>query len=82
MQMLKYFIVSFALLSLILSGCGSKSPEPQVIEEKEEVEVTPALHFFPSFYQVAVPKVRNLRSLKRKRKLKLLRKQKRKRKLK
>lgn len=41
MQMLKYFIVSFALLSLILSGCGSKSPEPQVIEEKEEVEVSP-----------------------------------------
>ena len=38
MQMLKLFTVSFALLSLVLSGCGSKSPEPQVLEEKQEVE--------------------------------------------
>jgi peptidoglycan-associated lipoprotein len=26
--MLKYYIISFALLSLVFSGCGSKSPEP------------------------------------------------------
>ena len=26
--MLKYYIISFALLSLVFSGCGSKSPDP------------------------------------------------------
>ena len=26
--MLKYYIISFALLSIVFSGCGSKSPEP------------------------------------------------------
>ena len=26
--MLKYYIIIFALLSLVFSGCGSKSPEP------------------------------------------------------
>ena len=26
--MLKYYIISFALLSLVFVGCGSKSPEP------------------------------------------------------
>ena len=35
--MLKYYIISFALLSLVFSGCGSKSPEP-LDEEKLDLE--------------------------------------------
>jgi len=36
--MLKFFTVSFVLLSLVFSGCGSKSPEPQVVEEIQKVD--------------------------------------------
>ena len=36
--MLKLFIISLALMSLILTGCGSKTPEPQVAEEKLDLE--------------------------------------------
>ena len=35
--MLKYYIIIFALLSLVFSGCGSKSPEP-LDEEKLDLE--------------------------------------------
>jgi outer membrane protein OmpA-like peptidoglycan-associated protein len=38
MQMLKFFTVSFALLSLVFSGCGSKSQEPQVVEDIKKVD--------------------------------------------
>ena len=34
--MLKFFTVSFALLSLVFSGCGSKSMEPQVVAEMQK----------------------------------------------
>ena len=37
--MLKIVIIYFALLSLILAGCGSKSPEPEVVEQTSEVGV-------------------------------------------
>jgi len=36
--MLKFFTVSFALLSLVFSGCGFISPEPQVVEEIQKVD--------------------------------------------
>ena len=34
--MLKFFTVSFALLSLVFSGCGSKSLEPQIVAEMQK----------------------------------------------
>ena len=34
--MLKFFTVSFALLSLVFSGCGSKNLEPQLAAEMQE----------------------------------------------
>ena len=36
--MYKFFTIFFALLTLILSGCSSTSPDPQVTEEPQEVE--------------------------------------------
>ena len=36
--MLKIFTITFAVLSVILAGCSSKSPEPQVVEEKLDLE--------------------------------------------
>jgi len=36
--MLKIFMISFAILSVILTGCVSKEPEPQVAEEKLDLE--------------------------------------------
>ena len=36
--MLKIFTVSFALLAIFLTGCGSKTQEPQVVEEKLDLE--------------------------------------------
>jgi len=36
--MLKLFTISLALLSFILAGCGSKTQEPQVVEEKLDLE--------------------------------------------
>ena len=38
MQMLKIFTVSFTLLAIFLTGCGSKTQEPQVVEEKLDLE--------------------------------------------
>ena len=36
--MYKYFTIFFVLLTLILAGCGTTSPEPQVTVEPQEVE--------------------------------------------
>ena len=36
--MYKFFTIFFALLTLILAGCESTSPDPQIIEEPQEVE--------------------------------------------
>jgi len=36
--MYNFFTIFFALLTLILSGCSSTSPDPQVTEEPQEVE--------------------------------------------
>ena len=36
--MYKFFTIFFALLTLILAGCSSTSPDPQVTEEPQEVE--------------------------------------------
>ena len=36
--MYKFFTIFFALLTLILAGCSSISPDPQVTEEPQEVE--------------------------------------------
>ena len=39
MQMLNILIVSFAIISLVFSGCGSKSLEPPVIEGTQNIEL-------------------------------------------
>ena len=36
--MYKFFAIFFALLTLILAGCKSASPDPQITEEPQEVE--------------------------------------------
>jgi len=36
--MYKFFTIFFALLTLILAGCESTSPDPQITEEPQEVE--------------------------------------------
>ena len=36
--MYKFFTIFFVLLTLILAGCKSASPDPQIIEETQEVE--------------------------------------------
>ena len=36
--MLKLFTISLAIITLILTGCGSKTQEPQVVEEKLDLE--------------------------------------------
>ena len=36
--MYKFFTIFFALLTLILAGCKSASPDPQITEEPQEVE--------------------------------------------
>ena len=36
--MFKFFTIFFALLTLILAGCKSTNPDPQITEEPQEVE--------------------------------------------
>jgi len=36
--MLKYFVISLAIISVFITGCGSKTNEPQVVEEKLDLE--------------------------------------------
>jgi len=38
LQMFKIFMISFAIMSVVLTGCASKESEPQVAEEKLDLE--------------------------------------------